>query len=331
VGEMRLSGDRISVETPEARREREQMLERLAQQSARWWIAARDGWRRMHEGGTSFADASRAYLERFPYLLSVPLQQTVEHEGGRLAEGYALLLAHIEKQEDGFVREALTRLNPQFTSRQKDQSFPLGQELYLHVVAEGRLYKTYPDFVKEVVVNGLPTPGPWVQGRLVESNAQTEVVTRPPTLGSRQETTQALTAWKDRVGPHLFTATTGPLTTRFFALELADAALDDPPDVEIKLRENDAPTDHAWLIPLPAPGKSEPLVARKHRTGGTLLEGLGREFGGLWIAVFNADPDSERNFELSIALRRKPPTVGRPSARPAAGAPAPPSSFGRTR
>ena len=331
VGEMRLSGDSISVETPEARREREQLLERLARESARWWIAAREGWRQMREGGASFADASRAYLERFPYLLSVPLQESVEHEGGRLAEGYALLLAHIEKQEDGFVREALTRLNPQFTTRQKDQSFPLGEELYLYVVAEGRLYKTYPDFVKEVVVSALPTPGPWVQGRLVDSNAQTQVVTRPPTLGSRQETTRSLTAWKDRVGPHLFTTTAGPLTTRFFAVELADGTLDDPPDVEIKLKENDAATDHAWLIPLPAPGKSEPLVPRKHRTGGTTLEGLGKEFGGLWIGVFNADPDSERNFELSIALRRKPPTVGRPAARPATAASAPTQFFGRTR
>jgi len=329
VGEMRLSGDRISVETPEARREREQRFERLAQESARWWIAAREGWRQMREGGASFAAASRAYLERFPYLLSVPLQESVEHEGGRLAEGYALLLAHIEKQEDGFVREALTRLNPQFTTRPKDQSFPLGQELYLYIVAEGRLYKTYPDFVKEVVVNALPTPGPWVQGRLVDSNAQTEIVTRPPTLGSRQETTQALTSWKDRVGPHLFTTTAGPLTTRFFVVELAESPLDDPPDVDIKLKENDAPTDHAWLIPLPAPGKSEPLVPRKHRTGGTTLEGLGREFGGLWIGVFNADPDSERTFELSIALRRKPPTVGRPT-RPAAAASAL-TSFGRPR
>jgi len=329
VGEMRLSGDRISVETPEARREREQRFERLAQESARWWIAAREGWRQMREGGASFAAASRAYLERFPYLLSVPLQESVEHEGGRLAEGYALLLAHIEKHEDGFVREALTRLNPQFTTRPKDQSFPLGQELYLYIVAEGRLYKTYPDFVKEVVVNALPTPGPWVQGRLVDSNAQTEIVTRPPTLGSRQETTQALTSWKDRVGPHLFTTTAGPLTTRFFVVELAESTLDDPPDVDIKLKENDAPTDHAWLIPLPAPGKSEPLVPRKHRTGGTTLEGLGREFGGLWIGVFNADPDSERTFELSIALRRKPPTVGRPT-RPAAAASAL-TSFGRPR
>ena len=312
VGEMRLSGDSISVETPEARREREQLLERLARESARWWIAAREGWRQMREGGASFADASRAYLERFPYLLSVPLQESVEHEGGRLAEGYALLLAHIEKQEDGFVREALTRLNPQFTTRQKDQSFPLGEELYLYVVAEGRLYKTYPDFVKEVVVSALPTPGPWVQGRLVDSNAQTQVVTRPPTLGSRQETTQSLTAWKDRVGPHLFTTTAGPLTTRFFAVELADGTLDDPPDVDrprhVLVRSDDGRRLASSLIALDS-------------VGGVTFDEIG---DGLVI-------QTARARELSIALRRKPPTVGRPAARPAAAAPAPTQFFGRTR
>ena len=37
------------------------------------------------------------------------------------------------------------------------------------------------------------------------------------------------------------------------------------------------------------------------------LAGLGREFGGLWIGLFNADPSSDRSYELSVALRRKPP------------------------
>ena len=179
VVEIRLSGDKIAVETPAARKEREELLERLAQETAQWWIAARNGWKSMSERGASFADAARDYLKRFPTMLSVPMQKSAEAEGGRVAEGYALLLAHIEKMEEGFVREALTRLNPQFTTRQKDQAFPLGQELYLYVVAEGRLYKTYPDFVKDVVVHALPESGPWVQGGLLESDDETRRFTRP--------------------------------------------------------------------------------------------------------------------------------------------------------
>src|SRR5207247_7986700 len=98
-------------------------------------------------------------LERFPYLLSGPLAKSDEFDAGRLAEGYAILLQRLEKEEPGFVREALTRLNPQFTTRARNETYPLGQELYLYVVAEGRLYKTYPDFLKAVLGRALPKPG----------------------------------------------------------------------------------------------------------------------------------------------------------------------------
>jgi hypothetical protein len=329
VVEIRLSGDKVSVETPQARREREELLERLAQETARWWIAARDGWNALRERGLGVADAARDYLRRFPYLLSVPLQKSADHAGGRLAEGYALLLAHIEKQEEGFVTEALTRLNPQFSTRAKDQSYPLGQELYLYVVAEGRLYKTYPDFVREVILHTIPEPGPWVQGGIVESDDETRLFTRPETPGSTGEQTRSVTDARDRLGPHVFGVTLAPLTTRFFTLRLAGDRLEDPPDVEIKLRNNDAPSDHAWLVTLPAPGKAPSLAPRKHRTGGTTLPELGKEFSGLWLAVFNADPSNDHHYELAITLRRKPPQAPPPGSK----SPAPTSTkfFGRKR
>jgi hypothetical protein len=324
VVEIRLSGDKVSVETPEARREREEMLERLAEQSARWWIGARDGFNALRERGLGVPDAARDFLKRFPYLLSVPLQKSADHAGGRLAEGYALLLAHIEKEEEGFVKEALTRLNPQFSTRAKDQSYPLGQELYLYVVAEGRLYKTYPDFVREVILHTVPEPGPWVQGGIVESDRETRLFMRPAAPGSSGEEARTLTDAKDRVGPHVFSVTLAPLTTRFFTLRPATAGgLQEPPDVEIKLRNNNAPSDHAWLVTLPAPGKAPSLAPRKHRTGGTTLPEFGKEFSGLWLGVFNADPGHDHQYELAITLRRKPPVA------PPAGAAAPAPSKGK--
>jgi hypothetical protein len=240
-------------------------------------------------------------------------------DGAVGAEAYALLLSHIEKIEDGFVREALTRLNPQFTTRERDKAYPLGQELYLYVVAEGRLYKTYPDFVRDVLVNTVPKPGPWVQGGLIESDGETRRFMRPENPGSIDEHTEAVVGWKERIGPHLFTVTTGPFTARFFTLRLAGDALAEPPDVEIKLKENDAPTDHAWLVTLPAAGKAPTAAPRKHRTGGTTLEELGKQFNGFWMGIFNADPSHDRNYELSIILRRKPPPVSGPNAKPAPG------------
>jgi hypothetical protein len=164
-----------------------------------------------------------------------------------------------------------------------------------------------------------------VQGGIVESDAETRVFTRGAAIGSTQEKSEAVTGWKERIGPHVFTLTTGPLTTRFFTLRLAGQTLAEPPEVEIKLKENDNPTDHAWLVALPMPGKAQPLTPKKHRTGGTTLSGLGTEFSGLWIGVFNADPSRERTYELAIALRRKPPTdaarreIKAPAQSPVAG------------
>ena len=306
-----------SAETSAARREQEEQLERLAQETAQWWVAARAGWEGLRERGLTFGDAAREYLKRFPSLLSVPLQQSVQH--GQLAEGYALLLAHIDKQEPGFVKSALARLNPQLGTRDKDEAYPLGQELYLYVVAEARLYKTYPDFVREMVLHAVPKPGAWVQGGIVDGDDETRLFMRSEQPGSTQEQTRTFTDRKERLGPHLFQVRLGPLTTRFFTLRLAGDALIDPPNVEIKLKENDSPTDHGWLITLPAPGKTEIPAPRRHRPGGTTLEELGTQFSGFWMAVFNADAANDRSYELSVILRRKPPPISGPHAKPAPG------------
>ena len=308
--------DTDEARTPVRRPEQEAALERLARETAPWWIAARAGWQGLRERGLTFGEAAREYLERFSYLLSVPLQRSAEYERGQLAEGYALLLAHIEKQEQGFVKQALARLNPELGAQDREQAYPLGQELYLYIVAEGRLYKTYPDFVREVVAHAVPRPGGWVQGGIVDADDETRLFMRTEQPGGSEEQSRTLTEPKERLGPHLFRVTLGPLTTRFFTVRPAGDTLTDPPNVEIKLKENDAPTDHAWLVTLPAPGKMQIPAPRKHRTGGTTLEELGKQFGGFWMGIFNADPSHDRHYELSIVLRRKPPPVSGPGARP---------------
>jgi hypothetical protein len=322
VGGLRQGGDAPAID--DASRAREDELERLAQETAQWWIGARTGWQGLRERGLGFPDAAFDFVKRFPYLLSVPLQKSAEYEGGRLAEGYALLLAHIDKQEEGFVQQALTRLNPLFTTPDA-----LSRELYLYVVAEGRLYKTYPDFVRDVVASVIPRPGPWVQGGIVEADEGTRLFMRAEKPGSSEEQTRTLTEFKERLGPHAFRVSLGPLTTRFFTLHLAGEALADPPNVEIKLTENEAPTDHAWLMTLPAAGKAHAAAPRKHRTGGTTLEELGQEFSGFWMGIFNADPKNDRRYELSIILRRKPPPLP-PDPKPG-DKPASDRFFGKTR
>ncbi len=328
VVEIRVSGDKVAVESPEVRKEREERLERLATETARWWIEARRGWIAMRERGTGFADAVRENLRRAPHLLSVPIRDTGEGPHTELAEGYALLLEHVERQEGGFVHEALGRLNPQLTARGLDDSYPLGQELYLYLVAEGRLYKTYPDFVREILNSALPDVDPWVQGGLVETEEETRQIVRDEEPGADEARTETFTEPAERRGPHLFTFALGPLTVRFFTL-VVEGELSVPPDVEIRLKANDAPADQAWIAVLPA-GEGKVREPRKHRVGGTTLEKLGKEFGGAWIAVFNADPSNDRRYELALTLKRPAPPQARTAAAPPAPEPAP-TFFGRPR
>jgi hypothetical protein len=317
VVELRASGERVQVETPQARRAREELFERLAAERARWWVGARAGWESLVQRGLRPPEAARDTLTRFPYLLSVPLSRADEFENGRLAEGYAILLQRLEKDEPGFVKGALTRLNPQLSGRAVDESYPLSQELYLYVVAEGRLYKTFPELLRDVLGHALPEPGLWLQAMITETNEATTIVTRPEQPGSRQEESRTLIHAAERFTTHAFAVTTGPLTTRVFSVRADE--LGQPTDVEIRLKENGAPTDRAWIVVAPASGKPE--EPRKHRAGGMKIEQLGRERRTVWIAVFNSDPNADKTYELTLTLSRKTPTLTKPDPKAAAAAP----------
>ena len=304
VVEIRLTGERVQVETPQERRAREELLERMAEETAQWWVGARRGWESLAQRGLPPAEAAREALARFPYLLSVPLAKSDEFEDGRLAEGYAILLQRFEKEESGFVRAALSRLNPQFATRARDETYALGHELYLYIVAEGRLYKTYPDFLKDVLVHALPEPGVWLQGAITDAEGSTTIVTRPEQPGGRPEQSRTLTEAAERFTTHTFGVTTGPLTARVFSVQAG--GLSDPTDVDIHLKENGAATDHAWVVVAPMDGT--PQAPRKHRVGGTKIEQLGKQHRAVWIAAFNSDPNADKRYELTVALARKAAT-----------------------
>jgi hypothetical protein len=91
--------------------------------------------------------------------------------------------------------------------------------------------------------------------------------------------------------------------------------LKQPADVEIKLTENDAVSDKAWIMPLPASGRPD---ARRHRAGGTTVESLGGECRGVLVALFNSDPNTDKRYELSITLKRAAPATRPDAAAPGA-------------
>jgi hypothetical protein len=325
VVEIRMSGQQVQVETPEEQREREELLERLVADSARWWVGARAGWESLVQRGVPAAEAMREALKRFPHLLSVPLSRSDEYESGQLSEGYGVLLQRLEKEEPGFVRGALTRINPQLAGRKIDERFPLGEELYQYIVAEGRLYKTFPELVRDVLVHALPEPGLWLQGTITETDGATTIVTHPEEPGGRREEVRTLTTVAERTAAHTFSITTGPLSARVFSVQASE--LTRTADVEIQLKENGAPTDRAWIVATPVSGKAEP--PRKHRAGGTKIEHLGTQQRAVWIAAFNSDPTADKTYELTVSLKSKLGIPAPPSPAPKSAPDAAPSSLGK--
>jgi hypothetical protein len=59
--------------------------------------------------------------------------------------------------------------------------------------------------------------------------------------------------------------------------------------------------------------------------GGTKIEQLGKQHRAVWIAVFNSDPNADKRYELTVALKR---TVATPLAR-AGPSQAAPTSLGK--
>ena len=49
---------------------------------------------------------------------------------------------------------------------------------------------------------------------------------------------------------------------------------------------------------------------RRQKVLGTTLPELGKDYAGLWVAIFNTDPNADKRYELTLELRRKVLPVG---------------------
>ncbi|HEY3098207.1 MAG TPA: hypothetical protein VGL14_04815 [Methylomirabilota bacterium] len=263
-------------------------------ESAQWWLSASARWSGW-KNTLGFPEATREELTKYPYLLSAPIQQSPEFEEGLLAYGYSLILDHVEKQSPGCIANALTNLK-------SDPSTPIGTQLYEYLVAQGRLGETYPKFVENVLRAAVPEPGPWVQARMIHSKDDTRVFRRPtPRLGESEQTAQRFLADNQRFKEHKFDGPLPPLTTRFFSIQ---ADLKDAHGIEVKLTVDGAPSDAGFLVTVPAAGKAGKLDVRRLAAEGTGVPGVGRDYGAIWLAIFNADPVRQTSFELGLTLRK---------------------------
>jgi outer membrane biosynthesis protein TonB len=263
-------------------------------ETAQWWLAAWARWSGW-KSSLAFPEAVREELSKYPYLLSVPIQDSVDFEDGLLAYGYSILMQHVEKQKPGCVGNALNNLKT-------GQMTPVGTQLYDYLVAEGRLTETYPDFIKQVLLAAVPEPGPWVQARIIHSKDDTRVFQRPSArIGDNEQSPQRFLAENQRFKEHKFAAALAPLTTRFFSIQ---ADMKDAHGIEAKLTVDGAPSDAGLVLTVPAVGKATKKEVRRLSADGTPVPGLGRDYGAVWFAVLNADAVRETNFELVLTLRK---------------------------
>lgn len=275
-----------------------------ADETAQWWLAAWarwSGWKNTLEYG----DAIREEIGKYPYLLSVPIQQSPQYEDGLVAYGYSILMEHVERQKPGCIGNALANLK---TGRAR----PVGDQLYDYLVTEGRLTETYPDFVQTVLASALPDPGLWFQARILESKDETRIIRRDAArIGETEQQAQRLTSDAERFTEHELQLTLAPLTCRFV---VASADVKESRGVGVKLAVDGAPSGDAWVVTVPAgPKGSVRIEPRRVAEEGTHAPGLGRDYGAMWIALFNADPGRTRQYQLSVFLRKdnRSPFAGR--------------------
>ena len=264
-----------------------------------WWAAAYAAWSQWKPSGLAWAHALREEVRRYPYLLSVHLRASADHDDGRLAGGYFLLLEHVENQSPGFMRTILERAIDEAGVEPR----ALGPKLYQLLVDGGRLRETYAAFVRDVIQVAVPTPGMWADAGVVERDDETVLISRPTaTVGDAQEETVQLVDLQDRAADRRFLATVQPLTTRFFYV--TSGKLNTARDVELKLTADDQPSDRAWYLTVrdSLSVRSDPKLLPM---AGVPLPGLGRHHFGVWVAVFNPDPDEVVTYELTVSV--KPP------------------------
>lgn len=281
-----------------------------------WWVAARDAWRAWRSSGMAMAHALRAELGKHPYLLSVPIRESARHGDGRVAAGYFLLLEHVENLSPAFMRGVVEQAVERTGSTDPGVLEPV---LYELLVNKGRLRQTFPDFVRDVMIAAVPSPGVWATAGIVEHDGATLIVSRPGgVIGEAAEQTKQLTEIQDRIPPHTFVYRLAPLTARFFYIRRGE--LKELRDVDIKLTVDGQPSDVAWLLVVRMDNLMQP--PRRLTAAGTPLPDMGKTFAGVWIGVYNADPVSERHHELAVSVRTKVQTTVEASRRSSFSGPA---------
>jgi hypothetical protein len=269
-------------------------------ETAQWWISASANWSAMRAKKVSFAAGVGDVLTKYPYFLSVPIQTSADYEDGMLAYGYGILLEHIEQRVPSFVADALGRLPAR-------PGMSLGRRLYDYLAQA--LGVGYGDFIKAVLLAAVPKTPPWATGGIEDGETTTTVFVRPSArIGDTHQKAERFTQAYQRFGEHHFTAAVAPLTARFFRVDALDVK--EARHLGLRISEKGVPSDQAWVVSFGGRGGGAPQ-ARRHVPQGTVINGLGREFTSVWVGLFNADPETEKRYDVTLEVtRRQPGTAG---------------------
>jgi hypothetical protein len=121
-------------------------------------------------------------------------------------------------------------------------------------------------------------------------------------LGETEQQAQRLTTDAQRFTEHEFPLSLAPLTCRFV---LVTSDVKESRGVGVKLGVDGAAADSGWVVTVPTGARAGvALEPRRLSEDGTHAPGLGRDYGALWIAVFNADPARTRRCQLTVILRK---------------------------
>jgi membrane protein involved in colicin uptake len=264
-------------------------------ETAQWWISSSANWGSMRSKKVAFAASVSDVLTKYPYFLSVPIQTSADYEDGMLAYGYGLLLEHVEQSVPGFVSDALSRLPAR-------AGVSLGRRLYDYLAQA--LGTGYGEFIKNVMVAGLPRTPPWATGGIEDSETTTTVFVRPSArIGDTHQKAERFTQASQRFGEHHFTAAVPPLTTRFFRIEALDVK--EARHLGLRISEKGVPSDQAWVVSLAARGGAP--QAKRHVPQGTVINAIGRDVSSVWVGLFNADAETEKRFDMAVEVTRRTP------------------------
>src|SRR5260370_117492 len=169
----------------------------------RWWSRAYTAWSQWKMSGVGLAHAIRGELGKHSHLLSVHIQDSADQG---VADGYFLLLEHVENQSPGFMRTVVERA----LGRSGGAAAPevLGTKLYETLVDGCRPRCTYGTMVRDVMGIAIPHPGVWADGGVIENDGSTVAVMRPSGfVGDQAQRNVELTDLAERMAHHSFTMT----------------------------------------------------------------------------------------------------------------------------